>query len=86
MTTKEHTYKFIGELAIALHAQNITISFTALNCILRDMDAAYDSNRGLAKGVAAAYRFWEAKPDLAVAHSIALTYKNKDRKFAWTAE
>ena len=56
------------------------------SAILDDRDCAYDSNRGLAAGVAAAFRHWEAKPDLAVAHSIALTFKNKDGEFAWTPE
>ena len=84
--THEQIYDFIGKLAITLHAQNVCISFSSLNSILADMDSAYDSNRGLAAGVAAAFRHWEAKPDLAVAHSIALTYKNKDGDFAWTAE
>lgn len=83
---QEQTYDFIGKLAIALHAQNISISFTSLNSILADKNSSYDSNRGLASGVAAAFRHWEAKPDLAVAHSIALTFKNKDGNFAWSAE
>lgn len=84
--TKEEIYDFIGTLAITLHAQNICISFTSLNTILADRERAYSSNRGLAAGVAAAFHHWEVKPDLAVAHSIALTFKNKNRKFAWTAE
>lgn len=84
--TQNETYEFIGSLAIALHSKGISISFSSLNTILGDMNAAYDSNRGLAAGVAAAFRYWEAKPDLAIAHSIALTFKNKDGEFAWDAE
>jgi hypothetical protein len=84
--TQEQIYDFIGTLAITLHTQNISISFTSLNAILADRNCAFDSNRGLAAAVAAAFRHWEAKPDLAVAHSIALTFKNKDGDFAWSAE
>ena len=80
------TYELIGKLAIALHAQGIKISFTALNAILADRGWAYDSNRGLAAGVAAAHRYWNAKPDLAIAHAIALSFQNSRKKFAWTAE
>ncbi len=79
-------YEFIGNLAITLHSKNINISFSSLNTILGDMNAAYGNNHGLAAGVAAAFRYWEAKPDLAVAHSIALTFRNKDGEFAWHAE
>ena len=84
--TQEQVYDFIGSLAIALHAQGISISFTALNAILADRNCTFDSNRGLAAAVAAAFRQWEAKPDLAVAHSIALTFKNANGEFAWSAE
>jgi hypothetical protein len=80
---QEEIYELIGRLAIALHAQNISISFTALNAILADYDCAYDSNRGLAAGVSAAYRHWESKPNLAFAHAIALTFLNKDGEHAW---
>lgn len=84
--TQEQIYDFIGKLAITLHAQRISISFTALNAILSDKNCSFESNRGLASAVAAAYRYWETKDDLAIAHSIALTFKNKDGEYAWSDE
>lgn len=79
---KEQTYEFIGELAIALYTKNIKISLTALNTILADKNVAYDSNRGLAAGVAGAFRYWERK-DPVIHHSIAHTFMDKDGVPAW---
>lgn len=79
-------YEFIGNLAIALHSKGLNISFSSLNTILAERDAAYDSNRGVAAGVSAAFRYWEAKQDLAIAHSIALTFRDKDGKYAYEKE
>ncbi|SHO23030.1 Putative uncharacterized protein [Moritella viscosa] len=48
-------------MAIALYSKKITISLTELNAILDDKGVAYGNNRGLASGVAAAYRHWDQK-------------------------
>ena len=79
---KEEIYDFIGELAIALYSKKIRMSLSALNEMLNDRDAAYGNNRGLASGVAAAYRHWKEK-DPVVHHAIAFTFRNKDGQLAW---
>lgn len=81
MTTQE-IYEFIGELAISLYSKKIRISLTALNAILADKNSSYGNNRGLASGVAAAYRYWEKK-DPVIHHAIAYTFNNKDGEPAW---
>lgn len=54
------TYEFIGRLALALFSQNIHITFTALRQILADNSLKiYNTNRGMARGVASAYKYWE---------------------------
>ena len=80
--TKDDVYDFIGELAIALYSQKITISLSALNSILEDKGAAYGNNRGLAAGVSAAWRHWEKK-DPVIHHAIAYTFRNKSGDLAW---
>ncbi|EPS8832391.1 TPA: hypothetical protein KDX79_003444 [Vibrio parahaemolyticus] len=79
---KTEIYDFIGELAIALYSKKITISLTALNAILDDKGAAYGNNRGLASGVAAAYRHWELK-DPVIYHAIAFTFRDKHGNIPW---
>lgn len=81
MTTTE-IYEFIGELAIGLYSKKIKISLTSLNAILEDKGAAYGSNRGLARGVSAAYRYWKDK-DPVVHHAIAYSFNDKDGEPAW---
>jgi hypothetical protein len=76
-------YEFIGNLAIALYSKKITISLSALNQVLSDNRLeSYGSNRGLAAGVSAAYRYWE-KTDPVVHHAIAYTYRDQDGNLAW---
>ena len=82
MSTQE-VYEFIGELAISLYSKKIKISLSALNAILKDKNAEYGSNRGLASGVSAAYRFWKDK-DPVVHHAIAYTFNDKDGEPAWS--
>ena len=77
MDTNE-IYEFIGELAIALYSKRIQISLSSLNQILQDKGSEYGNNRGLARGVGAAYRFWEKK-DPVVHHAIAYTYTYTDK-------
>lgn len=79
---KNLTYELIGELAICLYSKKIKISLTALNSILHDRGLSYDSNRGLAAGVSASYRYWKEK-DPVVHHAIAYTYNDKDGEPAW---
>jgi hypothetical protein len=81
MTTVE-TYEFIGELAISLYSKKIKISLSALNAILQDRNSAYGSNRGLAAGVSAAYRYWKIK-DPVIHHAIAFTFNDKNGDPAW---
>ena len=76
-------YEFIGDLAIALYSKKVTVSLSSLNQILSDNRFDnYGSNRGLAAGVAAAYRYWGEK-DPVVHHAIAYTYRDRDGNLAW---
>lgn len=81
---KAEVYEFIGDLAICLYNKKIQISLTALNEILNDKDrnAAYDSNRGLAKAVAAAYERFKKK-DPVIHHANAHTFVDKDGELPW---
>ncbi len=83
MTQKE-MYDFVGKLALSLYAQNIKISLSSLNSILKDQDKEleYQSNRGLAKAVSAAYDHWKKK-DNVVHKAIAYTYTNKKGELPW---
>ena len=56
LKTQEEIYDFIGELAIALYSKKIQISLGSLRSILLDKGKDYNNNRGMATGVAAAYR------------------------------
>ena len=80
--SKDETYEFMGELAIGLYSKKIKISLTALNAILADRNVAYDSNRGLASGVSAAYRYWKEK-DPVVHHAIAYSFNDATGNPAW---
>ncbi|HAS8560993.1 MULTISPECIES: hypothetical protein [Gammaproteobacteria] len=79
---REQIYDFIGELAIALYSKQINISLSALNAILADKGVEYGNNRGLASGVAAAYRHWEKK-DPVIYHAIAFTFRDKNGNIPW---
>lgn len=80
--TQEEVYDFIGQLAIALYTSKIKISLNALNTILADNGAEYASNRGLAKGVATAYKRWKEK-DPVIHHAIAFTYVDRNGELPW---
>ena len=82
LKTQEEVYDFIGELAIALYSKKIQISLGSLRSILLDKGKDYNNNRGMATGVAAAYRRWKDK-DPVVYHAIAYTYTDKDGNLAW---
>ena len=79
---KKEVYDFIGELAIALYSKKIKISLSSLNSILKDKNAKYGNNRGVASGVAAAYRYWKKK-DPVVYHAIAYTFVDKNGNLPW---
>ncbi len=79
---RQEVYKFIGELALCLSVKGIKITFDSLNSILNDRGISYESNRGLASAVSAAYRYWEDS-DPAMSAAIAHTYKNRNGQAAW---
>ena len=57
---ENRTYEFIGRLALALFSQNIKMSYSTLIKVLEDNNLdSYGSERGMASGIAAAYRRWE---------------------------
>jgi hypothetical protein len=62
--------------------KKIKISLTSLNSILSDKQSGYDSNRGLASGVSAAYRYWKGI-DPVIHHAIAYSFNDKDGEPAW---
>jgi len=82
LTTENKTYDLIGKLAIALYGQQLQISLSSLNSILADKGLGYDSNRGLASGVSAAYRRWE-EIDPVIHHAIAYTFTDKNGDLPW---
>lgn len=57
---ENRTYEFIGRLALVLFSQNIKMSYSTLIKVLEDNNLdSYGSERGMASGIAAAYRRWE---------------------------
>jgi hypothetical protein len=82
--TPPEIYDFIGDLAMCLYSKKIRINFTSLNSILSEKGCEFGNNKGLASGVAAAYRHWEKK-DPVVHSAIAHTFTNKDGVLAWLA-
>ena len=84
--TQEETYNFIGKLAVVLYSQGIRISFDSLKSILADQGKKYGSNRAVARGVDAAYKYWARKgnENEATATAIAYTYTGKDGTLAWS--
>lgn len=54
---KNRTYDFIGKLALGLFSQGIKMSYT----VLIDMLERYGNERGMARGLSAAYRYWKQK-------------------------
>lgn len=77
------TYEFIGQLALCLYNGHITISLSSLNSILEERGMEYGSNRGLASGISAAYRYWEEKENLVIRHAIAHTFVDRNGHPAW---
>ena len=54
------TYEFIGRLALVLFSQNIKMSYATLIQLLVDNGLDnYGNEKGMASGIAAAYRRWE---------------------------
>ena len=80
--TKKERYSYVGNLAIALFSQDIKITLTSLNQILKDENADCGSNRGLAKVVRASYDYFKdthPKTSSAIAH----TFTNKWGNACW---
>lgn len=88
LAQENKTYEFIGRLALALFNQNIQMTFTALRQVLQDNHLKkYYTNRGMARGVSAAYSHWEKKEQergiKTTCAAIADTYVNKQIRRAW---
>lgn len=82
------TYEFIGRLALVLFSQNIKMSYATLIQLLIDNKLdAYGNERGMASGIAAAFRHWkEIEKDCripATCGAIANTFVNKDGYPSW---
>jgi len=80
--TQEEKYEFIGKLAISLYSKEIKISLSSLKSILKDRNVIYESNRGLAKAVSSAYKYWNKK-DNVIHSAIAYTYTDKNGNLPW---
>ena len=87
----DETYDFIGRLALALFSEGIKMSYSSLMKVLVENNYwRYWSERGVARGIAAAYHRWKK---LEEGHSygthptcdaIAATYVNRDGVPSWT--
>lgn len=83
------TYKFIGNLAIALYGVGLKMSYSTLISVLKENDIdSYGSERGMARGIAAAYHEWEAEEskdggEPITCKIIAKTFVNKDGYPSW---
>ena len=88
LAQENKTYEFIGRLALALFSQNIQMTFTALRQVLKDNKLReYASNRGMARGVSAAYTHWKKQEQQrgikTTCTAIADTFVNKQTRRAW---
>jgi hypothetical protein len=52
---------------------------------LTDKDFGYKNNRGLGRGISAAYRYWKEK-DPVIHHAIAYSYVDRNGKIPWDKE
>lgn len=82
------TYEFIGRLALILFSQNIRMSFSSLRQVLKDNGYQnYATTRGMARGLSAAYRRWQAKEKdrgiSVTADAIAHTFVGKYGNHPW---
>ena len=86
---ENRTYEFIGRLALVLFSQNIKMSYATLIKVLEENNLdSYGSERGMASGIAAAYRRWEdIEKDCRIpttCDAIANTFVNRDGVPEWT--
>ena len=86
---ENRTYEFIGRLALVLFSQNIKMSYATLIKVLEENNLdSYGSERGMASGIAAAYRRWEdIEMDCRIpttCDAIANTFVNRDGVPEWT--
>lgn len=79
---RKEAYDYIGEIAMGLYPKKLKINLTSLNTILKEKGAAYKSNRGLARGLSAAYRYWQKKDPL-IHTAIAHSFTDKHGNPAW---
>lgn len=74
-------YQMIGEIAMGLHQHNFKITYDTLKSIMRNNKCNYYSkdrcNRGIAKGVTAAYDAFKAIGADEVSHAIAVVITNQ---------
>lgn len=69
---RERTYKFIGELAMAVSPLQIKISFSTLNKLLSDNgEEPYGNGKATATGVSAAFHWWKNQQQDKVCNAIA---------------
>ena len=80
MKTGEESYKFIGQLAIALYTQKIKFRLSTLQKILNDKGANYGGGVGMGKVVTAAYNYWKKK-DWVIHHAIAASFTGQNDKY-----
>lgn len=88
LSIQNDTYEFIGRLALALYGQNVRMSYATLMRLLEDNGLDnYGSERGMARGIEAAYHQWEAAEEplgaTPTCNAIALTFVDKDGNYPW---
>lgn len=77
------TYEFVGELAVALHAKKIKMSFATLNRTLKDNGLEpYKGSRGVASAIRGAHKAW-GNLDTNVSSAIANTYVDINGQHLW---
>jgi hypothetical protein len=84
MKTGEESYKFIGQLAIALYTKKIKLRLNTLQKILNDKGADYAGGRGMGKVVSAAYDYWEKKKTMdgrVIPHAIAASFTGQNDEY-----
>jgi hypothetical protein len=84
MKTGQESYEFIGQLAIALYTQKITLRLTTLQKILNDKGADYGGGIGMGKVVSAAYEYWKDKEqDGIMKQAIAVTFTGENDEYLY---
>ena len=80
----DKTYKFMGELASALHSKKITITISSLRSIINEKKDLKNFSplgaRGIGSSISSAYDEWTKIGNPTVADAIAETYMGADGK------